>query len=57
MRFSFRCGVGKQQVYFDDLAVSRSAVADAVIVNAEFAADGVQLVANLLSGLRVGIVE
>ena len=57
MGFSYGCGVGKQQVYFDDLAVSRGAVADAVVVDTEFAADSVELIANLLSGLRVGLVE
>ena len=57
MCFSYGGCVGKQQVHFDDLAVSRGGVADAVVVNGEFTADGVQLIANLLSGSRVGVVE
>src|SRR5271166_2385193 len=57
MRLSYGCAVWEKQVYFDDLPVSRRAIADAVVVQTKFAADGVQLLANLSARGWIRVVE
>src|ERR1039457_5882469 len=57
MRLSYRCGVRKQQVDFDDLPVAGGAEAHSMVVHSEVGANRVQLFANLLSSFGVGIIE
>jgi len=41
-------GVREQQVHFDELPIPRCAVANTVILQSQFAANGIQLVTDLL---------
>ena len=55
--FADRCKPRKKQVDFNDLAITRGSEADAVVLNVEFSAEGVEVRANFAAGFRVGIVE
>ena len=49
--------MGEEQVDFHEVAVAGGAEADAVVVEAEFVAEGVELLADFVADFRVRVVE
>ena len=57
MRLSHGRFLRKQEVHFDDLAVSGRAIADAVIMQPKFIPDGIEPLTDLPARIRIGIVQ
>ena len=52
-----RCQARKQQVYFDDLAVSGGSEAYPMVLNGQFRANCIQFVPNFPASFRIRIIH